>query len=239
MQNESRFDQKSNIGDERTPNPTPPQPYSKNQKIAAAVLAIFAVFIIILWLVQLKMTISQPFVYQGGSQDQSANTSTQNSDEALKSKDTDGDGLSDYDELYVYHTSPYLADSDSDGISDGEEVRRGTDPNCPEGRNCTSSGIVNGDQSVVQPGQATQDNSALNNLLNQFGVTPQPATSTAPANPSNTGNTSASSIMPSNMDAATLRQLLINAGMDKNVLDQISDQDLMNSYQQMLNQPAQ
>ena len=52
---------------------------------------------------------------------------------ALKSKDTDGDGLSDYDELYVYHTSPYIKDSDSDGIPDGVEVANGTDPNCPQG----------------------------------------------------------------------------------------------------------
>ena len=28
--------------------------------------------------------------------------------QGLKTKDTDGDGLSDYDEQYVYHTSAYL-----------------------------------------------------------------------------------------------------------------------------------
>jgi len=36
--------------------------------------------------------------------------------------DTDGDGLSDDDELGVYHTSPLLADTDGDGYSDFREL---------------------------------------------------------------------------------------------------------------------
>lgn len=51
-------------------------------------------------------------------------------------KDTDGDGLTDDDELRTFRTSPYLPDSDSDTVQDGEEVRRGTDPNCPPERDC-------------------------------------------------------------------------------------------------------
>jgi len=44
--------------------------------------------------------------------------------------DTDGDGLSDYDEIQVYQTLPDLADSDGDGLSDGDEVLvYFTDPN--------------------------------------------------------------------------------------------------------------
>jgi hypothetical protein len=57
-------------------------------------------------------------------------------EEDQKMKDTDGDGISDWDELNVYHTSPYLDDSDSDGVSDGAEIAQGTDPNCPKGREC-------------------------------------------------------------------------------------------------------
>ena len=55
---------------------------------------------------------------------------------ALKSSDTDGDGLWDYDELYQYNTSPYLADSDSDGYNDKEEIESGNDPNCLAGQIC-------------------------------------------------------------------------------------------------------
>ena len=43
-------------------------------------------------------------------------------------KDTDGDGLSDYDEVKVYHTKPLVADSDNDGYLDGDEIRTGTSP---------------------------------------------------------------------------------------------------------------
>jgi hypothetical protein len=42
--------------------------------------------------------------------------------------DTDGDGLSDGDEVHVYHTNPLLWDTDGDGISDGVEVKTGSDP---------------------------------------------------------------------------------------------------------------
>ncbi len=45
-------------------------------------------------------------------------------------KDTDNDGLSDYEERYVYGTSPYLSDTDSDGISDYEEISTGQEPLC-------------------------------------------------------------------------------------------------------------
>lgn len=54
----------------------------------------------------------------------------------LRTKDTDGDGLNDWDELNTYKTSPYVADSDSDGVSDSSEIALGQDPNCPKGRDC-------------------------------------------------------------------------------------------------------
>lgn len=36
--------------------------------------------------------------------------------------DTDGDGLSDYDELFVYHSDPHKVDTDGDGLADGAEA---------------------------------------------------------------------------------------------------------------------
>lgn len=50
-------------------------------------------------------------------------------DPSGKEPDTDGDGLSDKEELTVYGTSPLLADSDGDGISDYDEIIKfGFDP---------------------------------------------------------------------------------------------------------------
>lgn len=48
-----------------------------------------------------------------------------------KKADTDGDGITDKDEITIYHTNPLKADTDGDGVKDGEEVRRGTNPNGP------------------------------------------------------------------------------------------------------------
>ena len=41
----------------------------------------------------------------------------------MDSTDTDSEGLSDYDEVKVYHTDPLKSDTDGDGVSDYEEVQ--------------------------------------------------------------------------------------------------------------------
>lgn len=45
--------------------------------------------------------------------------------------DTDGDGVSDGDEVNIYLTNPLLADTDGDGVPDGAEIAAGTDPRNP------------------------------------------------------------------------------------------------------------
>jgi hypothetical protein len=49
--------------------------------------------------------------------------------------DTDGDGISDGDEVMIYHTNPLLADTDGDGIPDGVEIQTGSDPLDPKSYN--------------------------------------------------------------------------------------------------------
>lgn len=51
----------------------------------------------------------------------------------IKSSDQDGDGVSDYDEKYVYNTPMDTGDSDNDGVGDFEELTKGENPN-GEGR---------------------------------------------------------------------------------------------------------
>ena len=45
--------------------------------------------------------------------------------------DTDGDGLSDYDEVTIWHTDPHTTDTDRDGFTDGVEVKNGYNPSGP------------------------------------------------------------------------------------------------------------
>lgn len=45
-----------------------------------------------------------------------------------KEKDTDYDGLNDYDEIKKYHTDPTNEDTDGDGLNDEFEVEHGLDP---------------------------------------------------------------------------------------------------------------
>ncbi len=44
--------------------------------------------------------------------------------------DADGDGLLNENEVVVYLTSPYLADTDMDGVLDGQEIQYQSNPHC-------------------------------------------------------------------------------------------------------------
>lgn len=90
----------------------------------------------------------------------------------LKTTDSDSDGLNDFDELYQYNTSPYIADSDSDGISDSDEIKKGSDPNCAEGRECLQTRTdTSGNENIngtIDASDLTPDQ--LRNILVQNGV---------------------------------------------------------------------
>jgi hypothetical protein len=43
-------------------------------------------------------------------------------------KDTDGDGIDDYDELFIHYTDAHNSDTDLDGVDDFEEIQAGTNP---------------------------------------------------------------------------------------------------------------
>jgi len=187
----------------------------KDQKIPLLVLSIFALMMVILWSIQLRKSLDDPFAYKGDtSPEATAPVDDQATSEAAqKAKDTDGDGLSDWDELNLYKTSPYLEDSDSDGFKDKEEIDAGKDPNCPTGRDCFST---------INPGTSSQASTAPS--VNQ------------PASVVGT-EMDAQKVLQGTSDAASLRKILLESGMDKSILDQISDEELIKTYAQTLKTP--
>lgn len=58
--------------------------------------------------------------------------------------DTDGDGLSDYEEVMKYKTNPAVADSDGDGLSDGMEVM--THRTKPLDKDSDADGLTDGEE---------------------------------------------------------------------------------------------
>lgn len=185
--------------------------FSRRQKTAIVFLAVLSLFIIAFWLLQINQQIRKPFE-SPNKQTESAITELD-----LSLTDSDGDGLNDYDELNVYKTSPYLEDTDSDGISDYDEVSQGTDPRCPLGKDCYSS------ETLIEKDTQSEDNSLYVPEENLDSVLSTPE------------STSESAIIdPSKVTPEVLRQVLLENGYEADVLKEISDEDLMASYEEAL-----
>lgn len=100
---------------------------SKKLTVFAAVLILFAGIFIGGYLVLKSGKISADQLEQI-LQGKSYSTLSCNPDSDNANKDSDGDGLKDWEELQLYGTNPCKQDSDGDGYLDGEEVASGYDP---------------------------------------------------------------------------------------------------------------
>lgn len=61
--------------------------------------------------------------------------------------DSDGDGLSDWDEINIHGTDPFNKDSDGDGLSDGDEILKyKTDP---LNKDTDGDGLTDGDEVLI------------------------------------------------------------------------------------------
>lgn len=77
--------------------------------------------------------------------------------------DTDGDGISDYDEINIYRTDPFESDTDGDSVGDGAELLARTNPN---GRIFKEDDIVTSDGEMIQRADAFVDGIIAPDLLN-------------------------------------------------------------------------
>jgi hypothetical protein len=167
---------------------------TKEQKTAFVLLLIFAIVGITLGILELRNTIFGPFALNNAIP--STLKDQVNSVDALKLRDTDGDGLSDYDELYVYQTNPDNADSYSygNGITDKDVVEKGLARCANGGKNCM-------DESTPVVSTSTSATSTLGEAPPDFNQVLS--------------------------DPKQVRELLIQSGMQKEILDKLTDDQLM------------
>lgn len=121
-------------------SPAPRRP--RSEKLNSVLIVTIGFFALIIGGTIMAVNLSNPFsdiIKQGQERERLLAEQKEAELAAARSRDTDGDGLSDYDEINTSKTSPYLKDSDSDGYDDKAEIAMKTDPNCPEGQNCFSS----------------------------------------------------------------------------------------------------
>ncbi|MCK9439054.1 MAG: hypothetical protein WCY43_00255 [Patescibacteria group bacterium] len=199
----------------------------KERKVALSILGVFSLLVIIIFFINLRNDIKKPFVIpiieSSGEQESSCadgncsggdNLSSDNLD--LKLVDTDGDTISDWDELFIHGTSPYLEDTDGDNLTDYEELFvYKTDPLCPQGQNCSSS-VSSENQTTSNELVPNIDNSLSGQVLDPESIS------------------QFYDISPSE-----LRKQLIEAGFSQEEIDLISDEELLNIYQQSLYQTMQ
>ncbi len=202
-----------------------PRPLSTEQKVAFAILLFLGLGGVVLGFRSFGTTINRPFdlqiaKYLKGEKFLTSSQRDAQELEASKTRDIDGDGLMDYDELYVYKTSPYITDSDSDGFDDKMEVFSGNDPNCPKDTDCRqSTGNETATSDKVLPG-----------LANAFG-------NTASILASGKVDFNSPEDVKAFFQKATIgeiRNALLQAGVPKDQLDQIDDEMLMQFFNSTL-----
>lgn len=116
---------------------------SSHQKLSLGVFIVIGLSTIVLGFFRINKAIELPFRRSGTFTFKNSEQLERERMQKLRELDTDTDGLHDYDELYVFRTSPFLEDSDSDGLNDGAEVAAESDPNCPKGKTCRQVRIAN------------------------------------------------------------------------------------------------
>lgn len=187
---------------------------TREQKLSVGVLAVCGIIALLLGVVQLRRAIISPFTAPIENLILVDTLMGPNEAEVIREQkrtDTDGDGISDWHELNVFKTSPYLRDTDSDGEPDNIEIAKGTDPNCPEGQACVTA--LSADNLATTTRQISLPGGA--------GETPFPF-----------GGVGGSSPVIPERDPDAIRAFLRARGTSEEELSRFSDQAILEAYDQ-------
>lgn len=228
------------------------------RSIVVGVLMLSAIVVVLVfWQMKYNLTLEIPTFGRGELVFEEIDESLlRAADEQLKLQDSDEDGLTDFEELRIYGSSPFIADTDSDGISDFEEIQLGQDPNCPQGKNCFAPQIQDEDvlpESTLQSEELQRilsDPAAIKKLLIQQGAKTvfvnslDDQTLQMLAQEAFLSLGSPSQALPSLEKLAELekippdelRVLLEESGISKEELDALTDEELGEIYLELLSQ---
>lgn len=233
--------------------------YPRSIVVGVLVLSVI-VIVLVFWQMKYNLTLEIPTFGRGELVFEEIQESLLRAeDEQLKLQDSDEDGLTDFEELRIYGSSPFIADTDSDGISDFEEIQLGQDPNCPQGTNCFAPQIQDEDILADAPLQSEElqsilsDPAAIKKLLIQEGAdrdfinSLDDQTLQLLAQEAFMALSNPSADQPSlerfeeleKLPPDELRVLLEESGVPLDQLDAVTDEELGEIYLQMLNQAKQ
>jgi hypothetical protein len=206
---------------------------AKEQKISAGILAVCGLIAMVLSVERLNASVRDPFTVSRDTLESARRAldkidPSKRLEDESKRRDTDGDGLSDYDEEHRFQTSPYLRDTDGDRSPDNVELALGTNPNCADGQGCATglidiSGLATSTPYLLPAAVGTGD--AFYAAF-QRGVNASKA-----ATVTETGSTSTELEQGLVRDAAEIRAVLKASGqVDQALIDQLTDAQLLELY---------
>ena len=185
---------------------------SAEQKVGFLLLMILGVGGLVLGFRSMHTSLYRPLEEQmlsyAGKDFLTSSEAEEKQKEEQKKIDTDGDTLSDYDELYVFKTSPYLSDTDGDGYTDDVEVFSNNDPNCPMGTDCLATSSEAAARGDVDTGA----------LLESVGVDAEQVESLQ----------TQEDIMGyfTGLSVEQIRAMLLEAGVSQEEVDALSDEEV-------------
>lgn len=213
---------------------------AREQKISVGILGICGIVALGFSIQRINSNIFDPFtVTKAEVQNAAAVVDSIDPRERLlaesKRRDTDGDGISDYNEEKVLGTSPYLRDTDGDGSPDNTELALGQNPNCATGKNCVATQI---DLSTLPTNEFFGQSLVKESSTDQLYAAMQRGVNDSKAQLNK--NSTSTELQPTLVrDPIEIRKILVESGkFEASEIEAITDEQLLKAYDDALIQAA-